>query len=197
MKLAQKMMIGLACLSLIACGQNDTAEAEIPEGFESVTVSLETVTRVTWERVDSGFRYQVEADGVELGSGVGDRNYFLHDGPFENLRVAAFNFAGEALGEAQLRSVEQIQRLVLSWDDSAFVRPFLGLRTEDGDGGSSSMALGLDSSPYIIGSNPDHIKVALFGEAVEATDGRIVPSPFSFERGVLVEHGPFIHLRLP
>lgn len=197
MKILLKLLMGLAGLSLVACGSSDSAETEIPAGFESVALTLETVTLIQWERVESAFRYRVEADGVELSQGVGNRHYVVHDGPFENLRINASSFQGEDLGPASLESMQRVERLVLRWDEAAFVRPFLGLRTEDGDGGSGSMAMELAEPPHVIGRDPAQVKLALFGEAVEAEDGRIVPSPFSFDGRNVIEHGPFIRLNLP
>lgn len=197
MRVIPVLTLALSGLLLNACGQADTARAEMPEGYESVELAIETVTRVQWERVESGFRYRIESDGVEIGGGVGDHAWVIHDGPLENLRITASAFRGEELGEASLVSVEEMERLVLRWDEADFESPFLGLRTDDGEGRTSSSAVGLESSPHVIGSKPEHVKVALFGEAVEAQEGRIVPSPFSFDRGEIVEYGPFIHLNLP
>lgn len=196
MKIARTIILGAACLLMAACGPGESAEAEVPEGFESVQLSLETVTLVRWERVESAFRYRVEADGVELGNGVGDHNHFVHDGPFDDLKITASSFQGEELGPAQLKSIERVERLVLRWDEAEFERPFLGLRTENG-GSRGTAAMEVSDSPHVIGSNPEHVKAALFGEAVEPIEGRIVPSPFSFDGSTIVEHGPFIHLPLP
>jgi hypothetical protein len=197
MRIFSILTLSLAGLLASACDQVDTAQVEVPEGYESVKLGLERVTRVQWERVESGFRYRIESDGVEIGGGVGDHAYVIHDGPLENLRIAASAFRGEALGEAALVSVEEMERLVLRWDEADFESPFLGLRIDDGQGRTGSTSLGLESSPHVIGSEPGHVKVALFGEAVERQEGRIVPSPFSFERGEIVEYGPFIRLPLP
>lgn len=197
MNRATLLITGLVGLCIAGCGQSETPHPAVPEGFESVRLVLETVTLVKWERVDSAFRYRVEADGAELANGVGNRRYFRHEGPFENLRITASSFRGDPLGEAQLESTEKMERLVLYWDETAFSSPFLGVRTDDGEGGSGSTVLGLTESPSIIGSDPTHVKVVLFGEGVANTDDRIVPSPFSFEDGGIVEYGPFIQLDQP
>jgi hypothetical protein len=90
-----------------------------------------------------------------------------------------------------------MERPVLRRDEADFERPFLGLRIDDGKGSTGNTAMGLESSPHVIGIDPDPILTVLFGEEVEPGEGRIVHAPLGFERGQTIDYGPLIQLGLP
>ncbi len=195
MKHMKVLALGLFCFAAISIGRVALAAEEV----DGVHLRLETVTLATWERVEGAFKYQVEADGVDLGSGVGNRNYFTHNGPFENVRIRAFKFRGKPVGEPQLRfqSLERHERLVLRWDEKAYKGPFVGVVSRS-NGSRSNMASELKGSPHVLWNEPGNIKLVLFGERVPPKQGRMFTSPFEFDNeDRVIEHGPYIELPLP
>lgn len=195
MKQMKLLALSLFCFTAIS-GIGTAALAA--EKVEGVHLQLETVALATWERVQGAFTYQVEADGVALGSQVGGRNYFAHDGPFENVKIRAFSFRGEPVGEPQLKfqSLERHERLVLRWDEKASKAPYVGVMSGP-DGSTKRTTLELKQSPHVIWDEPGTIKRVLFGERVAPKEGRKIHSPFELERGRVIEHGPYIELPLP
>lgn len=187
------LLIVALCLPMAAQANDETTAS----GHGDVSLVLETVTLLTWPRIDKAFKYAVTADGISLGSRVGSRRYVLHGGPFENVTIEAFNFGGDPLGSVMLESVERQQRMVLRWNEQGWVKPYLGVLSSDSDGGSSRMAMELSEMPFILGTDPEHLDLVLFGEEVAPIKGRIVPAPFSFEDGEVIRYGPYIELPLP
>ena len=157
-----------------------------------VSVQMEPVQLVTWERVDDAFRYHFERDGEEFATSVGDRRYFAGQEDFADVSVRATTFGGDALGATQILSVEPGERLVLRWNQDDFDEPFVGIRTDSG-----RMLMGLKETPHVIGTDPDQIHVLLFGEAVEQEGRRNKWAPFEFDGSEVIEHGPFVELTLP
>lgn len=175
------------------------ADVRADDSQHKPTLTLESAIQIEWERVEGAFRYRLVTDGSEIGSGVGNLILVQHEGSLDDLTINAYTMSDEAVGEATLVSIEEVERLVLRWDESAFERPFLGLITETPDGSRGRLALELQAQPHIVSANPEHITQILFGEAVtgDAAEGRTVPSPFELTRRGVVEHGPFFELELP
>ena len=157
-----------------------------------VSVQMESVQLVSWERLDDAFRYHFERDGEAFATSVGGRRYFAGQESFDDVTVRASTFGGDELGTTEILSVEPGERLVLRWNQDGFEKPFVGIRTEN-----SRMLMELTEMPHVIGTDPDQIQVLLFGEAVEQEGRRTKWAPFEFDGSDVVEHGPFINLSLP
>jgi hypothetical protein len=186
----------LALLAGIACSSEPAAENSIfmEEYYAAhgVRVALETVHEITWERVEDAFNYVITADGVEVGSNVGSRNFVIHDGPFQEVIIDAFSFRGDPRGQAELVSREPAERYVIYWDEARFPHPYVGTQAENGDG-FAQFVQGVVDNPHVVWDQPDRLVTLLFGNGVE-DDDRLVPSPFEFQRGPIIEHGPFLTL---
>ena len=160
--------------------------------FDSVDLKLEPVTLVTWEEIDDAFRYRFTLNDEEIGTSLGGSRYFAHPGPFDEVVIRGETFDGDDTGQTELISTEDAERLVLRWDEQAFDRPFVGLRTD-----SSRMAMELTEMPYVIGTDPENIQIMLFGDEADRPNRRQPGAPFEFDGDDILEHGPLIELPLP
>lgn len=176
-------------LGILTLGLSNATAADQAHG---VSVQMEPVQLVSWERLDDAFRYHFERDGEEFATSVGGRRYFVGQDDFSDVSVRATTFAGDELGATQILSVEPGERLVLRWNQDDFDEPFVGIRTDNG-----RMLMGLNETPHVIGTDPEQIQVLLFGEAVEQDGRRNKWAPFEFDGSEVIEHGPFIELTLP
>jgi hypothetical protein len=186
----------LGLLAATACSAEPAADTivftEEHYAAHGVRVALETVHEITWERVEDAFNYVITADGVEVGSGIGSRNFVIHDGPFQEVTIEAFSFRGDPRGQAELVSMEPAERYVIYWDESRFPDPYVGTQAENDDG-FPQFVQGVVDNPHIVWDKPDSLVTLLFGNGVEDED-RLVPAPFEFQRGPIIEHGPFLSL---
>ena len=188
--------VALSLLVATACSAEPAADTiiftEEHYAAHGVRVALETVHEVTWERVEDAFRYVFTADGVEVGSGIGSRNFVIHDGPFQEVIIEAFSFRGDPRGQAELVSIHPTERYVIYWDESRFPDPYVGTQADNGDG-IPQFVQGVVDNPHIVWDEPDGLVTLLFGNGV-VDDDRLVPAPFEFQRGPIIEHGPFLTL---
>ncbi len=186
----------LVLLAATACSAEQAADTiiftEEHYAAHGVRVALETVHEITWERVEDAFSYVFTADGVEVGSGIGSRHFVIHDGPFQEVSIEAFSFRGDPMGQAELVSVQPAERYVIYWDESRFPHPYVGTQAENDDG-FPQFVQGVVDNPHIVWDRPDGLVTLLFGNGVEDED-RLVPAPFEFQRGPIIEHGPFLTL---
>ncbi len=168
-------------------------DAGLPDGME---FGLEQVAVITWIEHEDAFNYEVTVDGVVLGTAVGGTMYSPDvEGDASEVHVEAFTFDGDELGEVEFESIEVVERYVLRFDIDAYDEPFIGIAgsTETSSFTSSS---GLTESPNVITTDPGELDIVLFGEAAERDDDVIVPTPWEFDDGEVIEHGPFIELPL-
>lgn len=179
-----------------AADDSDAAAGELPDGITSF--ELETVGMVTWERHDDAFNYEIIVDGSVLRTAVGDTLLSPDlDATAADVRIVAYTFDGDELGEVEVLSLDTAERLVLRVDLDAFTEPFIGVAGST-ETSSFSSSLGLTESPHVITTDPSELDIVLFGEAAERDEDVIVPTPWDIEDGEVVEEfGPFWELPLP
>ncbi|QOC23260.1 hypothetical protein IC757_03665 [Wenzhouxiangella sp. AB-CW3] len=187
--LAGMVAVGLALMLPV---QNVHAEPE-------VHMEVEEVVLVEWREIDEASRYKFYLGDDKLGRSLGGRRFFAYDPEvdWDEVRVDAYTFQGDPVGETEVVDTSSEARLVVRWNEENFDSPFIGVYARSEGGGVSRMVQELREQPHIVTSDVDEVQKVLFGEAVDRPDRRTPFAPFSFENGDIEEFGPYLELEMP
>ena len=181
-----------AGMMLMLPAQDVRAEAE-------VQMELETVVLVEWQELDDASRYKFYLGDDKLGRSLGGRRFFAYDPDvdWDEVRVDAYTFQGDPVGETKVVDTSSKERLVVRWNEEDFDSPFIGVYARSEGGGVSRMVQELREQPHVVTADVDEVQRVLFGDAVDRPDRRTPFAPFSFENGDVEDFGPYLELDLP